>query len=316
MTLQCLISLGSNLGERQSILTEAARSIAAADLVQSFEMSRLFETPPIGGPEGQEPFLNAVAAIETAATAREVLRLLQVTEQTLGRQRNRRWDARSIDLDVVLHGDLVGGASSLVVPHPRYPARRFVLEPACDVAAHFRDPRFGWTIRRLTDHVANDQPSLALVGGEREQRQLLCKRLRDERGIVTFLTQPPEKTIGALANTPGNIETVDGGSTSFPPLPDRAPNTPWVLDDLPAHDGSIEMEWTGHLKPRLIARIHHVTAETAWPAPHQMWPKSWSYPEYRLELDDPDWAVGEIASAIDSMRCRCAPVTDDGSWWR
>ncbi len=87
--------------------------------------SRLFETPPIGGPAGQEPFLNAVAAFDTDASARQILELLQQTEQRLGRTRNLRWDSRSIDLDVVLHGELVGGGTGLIVPHPRYTARQF-----------------------------------------------------------------------------------------------------------------------------------------------------------------------------------------------
>ena len=118
--------------------------------------SRLFETPPIGGPSGQEPFLNAVAAFETDASAREILDLLQQTEQRLGRTRNLRWDSRSIDLDVVLHGALVGGTSDLIVPHPRYTARQFVLKPACDVAADYRDPRFGWDLRTLSQHSNDD----------------------------------------------------------------------------------------------------------------------------------------------------------------
>ena len=146
MTAQCLISFGSNLGDRDRLIAEAAQQIAASGVTAELRTSRLFETPPIGGPHGQEPFLNAVAAFDTRASAREILQLLQRVEQQLGRQRRRRWDARSIDLDVVLHGELVGGGTGLIVPHPRYTAREFVLEPACDVAAHYRDPRFGWTL--------------------------------------------------------------------------------------------------------------------------------------------------------------------------
>ena len=115
---QCLVSFGSNLGTRESLVARAAEQIAASEWVSSFRASRLFETPPIGGPGGQEPFLNAVAAFETSASAREILSLLQTIEDQLGRRRRRRWDARSIDLDVVMHGELVGGGTGLIVPHP------------------------------------------------------------------------------------------------------------------------------------------------------------------------------------------------------
>ncbi len=320
MTAQCLISFGSNLGRRASLLADAARQVARSGLAKDFAASRLFQTPPIGGPGGQEPFLNAVAAFETEASAREILDFLQVTEQRLGRLRNRRWDARSIDLDVVLHGDLVGGDSLLVVPHPRYPARRFVLQPACDVAAHYRDPRFGWTIRDLADHVEQDQPSLALAGGDHELRRLICDRLTSEHGIATFAIERSPHQIGVIANVPKGFaghETAAGGITEASSVDARqvVPTVPWVCDDLPARNASDESDWIGVLRPRLIARIQRVTAESAWPAPHQMWPKSWKYPQYRLEVDDIDWAIGEVASALDSMRCPCDPVTDDGGWW-
>ncbi|PNY36327.1 2-amino-4-hydroxy-6-hydroxymethyldihydropteridine diphosphokinase [Rhodopirellula baltica] len=183
---QCLISFGSNLGDRFDLIAVAAEEISRWDVISNekpLETSRLFETPPIGGPGGQEPFLNAVGAFETTAPAREILHRLQQLEDRLGRQRRRRWDARSIDLDVVLHGRLVGGASGLVVPHPRYTARRFVLQPACDVVPHFRDPRFGWTMRELHDHLLEEAPSLALVTGSQSLRELICQRLETEHGI-------------------------------------------------------------------------------------------------------------------------------------
>ena len=315
MASQCLISFGSNLGQRESLLADAARRVAASGLASDFFVSRLFQTPPIGGPGGQEPFLNAVAAFETEASARKVLNFLQATELDLGRLRNRRWDSRSIDLDVVLHGDLVGGDGGLVVPHPRYPARRFVLMPALDVAAHYRDPRFGWTLGELAEHVEHDQPSLALVGGDQELRRTLCDRLHREHGIATFVASSQAARIDAVANAPvlptESRSPIECVSDSFDP-----PASPWVCDFLPAGMGGDSGQWIERLRPRLIARIQRVTPDSAWPAPHQMWPKSWRYPEYRLEVEDIDWAVAEVASAITSMRCPCDPVTDDGDWWK
>lgn len=290
---QCVVSFGSNLGDRRELIAAAANRIAACDLVlpgDRLQTSRLFETPPIGGPGGQDPFLNAIGVFQTTAPARAVLDLLQELEDSLGRQRRRRWDARSIDLDVVLHGNLIGGTTGLVVPHPRYTARQFVLQPACDVAAHFRDPRFGWTIQELTDHLSADVPSLALVTGRQEIRDQLCQRLADDHGV--YIRDDEEKT------APDRRWV----SRFFPPLPRRG-DRPDLLD----------CDWRGY--PRLLVRIQQTDVETHWPAPHLMWPGGWRWPEYRLELADLDWAASELASALDSMCCSAQPVTEDGLWW-
>ncbi|MEO1614844.1 MAG: 2-amino-4-hydroxy-6-hydroxymethyldihydropteridine diphosphokinase [Planctomycetota bacterium] len=296
---QCVISFGSNLGDRRELVAEAAREIASHPsliLPPGLRTSRLFETPPIGGPGGQEPFLNAVGAFETTAPARDILDLLQQTEQKLGRRRRLRWDARSIDLDVVLHGNLMGGATGLVVPHPRYTARQFVLRPACDVASEFRDPRFGWTLGELSAFLADDIPSLALVTGSREIRQELCGRLQ-EQGIAirhASADSPPDRGWIAPEFEPASREKRSIASQS----------------------SELEFPKCFRGQPRLLVRIHQTTDPSRWPAPHQMWPSGWGWPEYRLEIDDVDWAVSELASALQSMQCDAEPVTSDGRWWQ
>jgi 2-amino-4-hydroxy-6-hydroxymethyldihydropteridine diphosphokinase len=315
VTAQCLISFGSNLGNRESLIASAARLIAQSPLVHNMRASRLFQTPPIGGPGGQEPFLNGVAAFDTLASAREILELLKSLEIELGRQRLRRWDSRSIDLDVVLHGELVGGGTGLIVPHPRYTARQFVLQPACDVAAHYRDPRFGWTLQRLATHLSQGLPSISLVGGDLDTRNRLCRRLEQEFAIQTFAARPMPEPMAVIGNAPAP-------TTSGPSEPSRRQEivlketAPWVsafVPSLPALDSAATER---NDVPRLVARIQPTTAETRWPAPHQMWPAGWQWPEYRLEVDDMDWAVRELVSALDSMRCPVTPVTDNGDWWR
>ncbi|TWU56385.1 2-amino-4-hydroxy-6-hydroxymethyldihydropteridine pyrophosphokinase [Rubripirellula tenax] len=289
MNAQCLISFGSNLGDRDNRIADAAAIVQSSSMVQNFAASRLFETPPIGGPGGQEPFLNAIASFDTQATAREVLKLLQETENRLGRLRRQRWGSRSIDLDVVLHGELIGGSTALVVPHPRYTARQFVLQPACDVAAHYRDPRFGWSIEQLSDHLNQGAASLALINGEVAMREELCRRLSQEHGITTY-TDP----------------------ASFPT--DHRAEDPWVSSFVPTLPPLDSAETRKPNVPRLVARIQQRTDEAGWPAPHQMWPTRWKWPEYRLDVDDIDWAVTEIVSALASMRCPIRPVTKDGAW--
>jgi 2-amino-4-hydroxy-6-hydroxymethyldihydropteridine diphosphokinase len=324
MTAQCIISFGSNLGNRDELIASAAKVIADCSLLHGeLQTSRLFETPAIGGPEGQEPFLNAVGAFETHASAREILELLQTIESDLGRQRRQRWDARSIDLDVVLHGQLVGGSSGLIVPHPRYTARQFVLQPACDVAAELRDPRFGWSLRRLTDHLSAGLPSLALVGGDLATRQELCRRLSSEHGIQTFAANPNSQSLPVVANAPAaNARQPPPVSGSSSPLADaggesiEVTDQAWVAAYLPLLPDLAGDQTDLPTVPRLVARLQRTTAQTRWPAPHQMWPAGWCWPEYRLEIDDLDWAVREIASALDSMRCPVHPVSEDGWWWK
>lgn len=364
---QCLISFGSNLGRRDCLISEAARLIADSPLVHCLETSRLFETPPIGGPTGQEPFLNAVAAFETDGTARVILEMLQATEQRLGRERKRRWDARSIDLDVVLHGELVGGGTGLIVPHPRYTARQFVLQPACDVAAHYRDPRFGWSIAELTAHLNAAPASIALTGGSESLRRDLCEQITQQHDIPSFPTPdslPPEarkdnleeaelqytehsKRTQWIAPTMGSA-IANSGATNYRTKhlrglggisPDRQeePNipqatastnrknlgdTPWVSGFVPFEESlinrkptSLSSKCNSGFIPRLIGRIQSRHSDSPWPAPHQMWPSGWNWPEYRLEIDDRNWAVSELSSAIDSMRCPVKPITEDGKWW-
>ncbi len=356
VTSQCLISFGSNLGERGALIAEAAKRVSDSPWVRELRTSRLFETPPIGGPQGQHPFLNAVAAFDTDASARQVLELLQATEQDLGRQRRERWDARSIDLDVVLHGELVGGGTGLIVPHPRYTARRFVLEPACDVAAHYRDPRFGWTLKQLSNHLKQAAPSLALLGGDASTRIEICRRLQTEHRIQIFEGPPPSEPMAVVGHAPAIVRSTGPKSASSPPVASEgqtgtendspindspmivlANNDPWVSAFVPPlptptnqqtsanqqtkkgpHEPSVEANPASNTTcgiPRLIARMQRATEETRWPAPHQIWPSSLSWPEYRLEIDDLDWAVNEVASALDSMRCPVNAVTPDGNWW-
>jgi 2-amino-4-hydroxy-6-hydroxymethyldihydropteridine diphosphokinase len=269
------------------------------------------------------------------ASARDILSLLQDAERHLGRRRHRRWAARSIDLDVVLHGDLVGGGSGLIVPHPRYTARQFVLQPACDVAAEYRDPRFGWTLRQLTDHVSAGAPSLALQGGDVATRIAICDRLSVEHGIRVFADRDIPESVPVVGNAPGYLlhhaekQIEENGEKNGAPdsvgfgtaisLPEEIrsdENTPWVSAFVPPLPKLGSNDTASVNIPRLVGRMQRATAESRWPAPHQMWPTSSHWPEYRLEIDDLDWAVGEIVSALESMRCEVRPVTDDGNWWR
>ena len=122
------LGLGSNLGDRLGNLQRAVDLLAAGDGVTVVRSSRVYETEPVGGPP-QPDYLNAVIAVETALSARELLRTCMGVEVELGRVRDERWGPRTIDVDVLTYGDERIDEPDLTVPHPRMHERGFVLLP-------------------------------------------------------------------------------------------------------------------------------------------------------------------------------------------
>jgi dihydroneopterin aldolase/2-amino-4-hydroxy-6-hydroxymethyldihydropteridine diphosphokinase len=120
------VGLGSNLGNRTGYLQEAIDHLAAVTTLVA--TSSIYETAPVGGPD-QGAYLNAVAVVETDLAARRLLEVMLDVERRMGRVRRERWGPRTIDLDLLLHGDSAVDEPGLTVPHPRLTERRFALEP-------------------------------------------------------------------------------------------------------------------------------------------------------------------------------------------
>ncbi|MEX2185507.1 MAG: 2-amino-4-hydroxy-6-hydroxymethyldihydropteridine diphosphokinase [Pirellulales bacterium] len=160
----CLIALGANLGDRAATLDAALTMIADDPQTRIVARSGLRETAAIGGPAGQQPFLNAAARIATSRDCRSVWALLAEVERRLGRVRDVRWGPRTVDLDLLLYDDVAVETLELVVPHPRMAFRRFVLAPAAEVAADMRHPTIGWTIGQLLAHLDARPNYVALAG--------------------------------------------------------------------------------------------------------------------------------------------------------
>jgi 2-amino-4-hydroxy-6-hydroxymethyldihydropteridine diphosphokinase len=124
------IGLGSNLGDRRQHLLAAGRDLA--DRADGWQVSGLYETEPVGGPD-QGAFLNAVMAIETDLEPSALLDLCQQLEERHGRERSVHWGPRTLDLDIITSdGDPVDD-TNLVIPHPRAAERAFVLVPLGEV---------------------------------------------------------------------------------------------------------------------------------------------------------------------------------------
>lgn len=147
------VALGSNVGDREANLLAARRGLEARGF-RITAMSSLYLTEPVDAPP-QEWFLNAVAGGETALSPEALLQACLDTEREMGRVRDVPRGPRTIDLDLLLYGSEVRDAPGLVLPHPRMPARRFVLVPLAEIAPAARHPILGLTaaemLRRCPD---------------------------------------------------------------------------------------------------------------------------------------------------------------------
>jgi 2-amino-4-hydroxy-6-hydroxymethyldihydropteridine diphosphokinase len=141
------VALGSNLGDREGQLRSAIGALGSS--LHHLRVSTFHDTEPVGvGP--QPTFLNAAAVGETALSARALLDTLLAVEQQFGRERPFPGAPRTLDLDLILYDEaIIDDAPVLVVPHPRFRERRFVLEPLSEIAPDWRDPVTGRTVEEL-----------------------------------------------------------------------------------------------------------------------------------------------------------------------
>ena len=132
--MRAYVGLGANLGEREPTIRRALELLAGTAGVDVTRVSTLRETEP-WGPVAQPRFLNGVAELETSLDPQTLVGVLLDVERWLGRVRDgERWGPRSIDLDLLLHGDTELDVPGLTLPHPRLYERRFVLEPLAELA--------------------------------------------------------------------------------------------------------------------------------------------------------------------------------------
>jgi 2-amino-4-hydroxy-6-hydroxymethyldihydropteridine diphosphokinase len=131
--MRAYVGLGGNVGDRRSYLRRAVERLRSEPGIEVVAVSRVRETDPVGYRD-QPRFLNAVAAVDTDLEPRALLERLLSIERALGRERTGpRYGPRTIDLDLLLHGDEAVAEPGLVVPHPRLSERRFALEPLVEL---------------------------------------------------------------------------------------------------------------------------------------------------------------------------------------
>lgn len=177
MQRNALIAVGSNLGDRSQLVDQSVARIAALPSTNLLAVSSWHATDAIGGPADQPGFLNGAVLVATSLDAEAFLSHLQGIELQLGRERKTFWGPRSIDLDLLLVGDLITATPHLTLPHPRMAVRPFVVRPAAEIAADMVHPVSGKTLGELAAHLDHAPPLLALVGGMQADRERLSSEV-------------------------------------------------------------------------------------------------------------------------------------------
>jgi len=272
-----LISLGANLGNTYETMLTAAQLLIEQFGPTRARFSRLYQTPAVGGPEGQSNFLNAMVAVDSELTCWEVWEAIKRIESELGRQRMQRWEARRIDIDLILHGQERIWTPHLKVPHPRMCMRTFVLEPANEIAPNIVDPVTGWSIQRLQQHLGS----------------------------------PCQNPILAVCNRPELASSLERDYHAVHATPEGPPPR-FVACEAPAEIAPVAKRFRAHL---LVACVQTPDPESIqWEDFSYPWASALGLtpnesqdhlegPRYLLPANDRAWAIHEIQAAQQAMHC-------------
>ncbi|MBB3106582.1 2-amino-4-hydroxy-6-hydroxymethyldihydropteridine diphosphokinase [Psychrobacter luti] len=150
----CYVGLGSNLknelGSPVEHLQQAVATMQKHEQICAVRVSSFYASAPMG-PQDQPDFINAVAGFETTLTALELLDFCQALEQQAKRARLRRWGERSLDVDILLYGDVQISEPQLTIPHAGLPERNFVLIPLRELV-----PELVIAGKQITDYPLSD----------------------------------------------------------------------------------------------------------------------------------------------------------------
>jgi 2-amino-4-hydroxy-6-hydroxymethyldihydropteridine diphosphokinase len=158
MSTTAYIGFGSNLGDRQLQFDRAIQVLGSRPGTIVVGTSRLYQTKPVALVDNGPKFLNAVIAVETDLSARDLAQHMRAVEMTLGKSPSHRSDmSRSIDLDLLLYGNETVSIDGLEIPHPRMHLRGFVLVPLAELAPAARVPTFHCTVAELVESLSEEE---------------------------------------------------------------------------------------------------------------------------------------------------------------
>ncbi len=158
------IGIGSNLGRKIDHCSKAISLMGKLEGCSVLVQSPFYRTEPVGV-EGQDLYVNAVICMETDLSAGVLLKHLLDIEADIGRVRHKKWDARVIDLDILIFGSRVIKEPDLIVPHPLMHLRRFVLTPLVQIAPEVIHPVLSRTIRELAEALPEDGQAVEILRG-------------------------------------------------------------------------------------------------------------------------------------------------------
>ena len=147
--VETILLLGSNMGNRILYLKQAKLNLSINAGIVKAE-SAYYKTAPWGGVK-QPDFLNQAIVLATNLPPLELLTVCKNIEQLLGRKRTQKWGQRSIDIDILLYGDLIFSHPDLMIPHPELPNRRFALEPVAEIRPNLMHPQLNQTVLNLLE---------------------------------------------------------------------------------------------------------------------------------------------------------------------
>lgn len=157
---KCAIALGSNLGNSRKTLEDSLTVLNNTPGIDILKVSSWYQTKPVSSIP-QPDYVNGCAILNVRQTPEELLTLLQAIELQFGRVRNEKWGARTLDLDILLYGDLIINAPNLIIPHPRMTERAFVLVPLAEIAGDWQEPTSGKAISVLAGKIDTSGVKLA-----------------------------------------------------------------------------------------------------------------------------------------------------------
>ena len=291
----CLISLGANIGHREQAIEQAISSISAFRDVSDCHCSSYFETLAAGGPQDQPRFINAVGRFETSLKPTDVLNKLFNVEKCLGRTRQQIWEPRVLDLDLLLYDHKIQKDPDLILPHPRMILRRFVLEPACEIAADLIHPLTKWSLQQHLNHLNRSAKYICIAGAATSQRIAAVERLR---------SQVDGQQVAILHNSSGSLALDDQqaaiktaiAKTKNIVIANFCPRE--ILSSSPEQLANVEQLEQAIGVPRLIVLLDNPSDPTCHALLNAMMPSGTVVPWLVLPSDDEERIARELQAAV------------------